>query len=198
MARRVARQRHRRRGRHLPAGLRRAGHGRGVDPQKQQRHARFLGSERKTAAGGEVQLAHPPPAFHHHRAQSRAAQALHRRAQQRHGIGQNAHQPLARPPPQIAPALGLKHAAQSRGPARSQPQHRVRLSGHARRQRHGKSAGSRRVLGLLGIDLMHPRTRRPADQPLQHGQAESAGRRLQLRYAVAGREGNDSHVLIMF
>lgn len=198
MARRVAGQRHRRRGRHLPAGLRGAGHGRGIDSHEQKRHARLFGSERKTATGGKVQLAHRAPAFHHHRAQGRAAQALHRRAQQGHGIGKDADQRLARSAAQIAPSFGLKHAPLPSSPTRSQPQHRAGLASKTRRHTHGKPGGSRRILGFCGIDLMHPRARRPTDQSLQHGQAKSAGKRFQLRCTVADREGNDSHVLIMF
>lgn len=194
----MAGQRHRRRGRHLPAGLRGAGHRRGIDPQKQQRHARFLGSERKTATGGQVQLAHGAPAFHNHRAQGRAAQTLHSRAHQRQGIGQHADQPLARPPPQVAPALGLNHAPQPRGPPRSQPQHRARPAGKARGQAHGKPAGRRRIIDLCPINLMHPRARQSADQSFQQGQTETAGERFQLRRTMADRKGDDSHVHIMF
>ncbi len=198
MARRVAGQRHRRRGRHLPAGLRRAGDGCGIDPQKQQRHARFFGRERKATAGGQVQLAHWSPAFHHHGVQGRVAQALHRRAQQRHGIGKHADKRLARPAAQIAPSFGLKHAPQPSRSTRTQPQHATRLAGKTRRQTHGKPANRACVLRLRGIDLMQPRACRPADQSLQHGQTEPAGKRLQLLCAVADRKGNDSHVPIMF
>lgn len=194
----MAGQRDRGRGGYLPAGLRRAGHGRGVDSHEQERHARFLGSERKTAAGSQVQLAHRPPAFHYHRPQGRAAQAFHRRAQQRHGVGQDTDQSLARPPSQIAPPFSLKHAAQPRSRARTQPQHRARSAGKGRRHAHGKTGGSRRILDLCRIDLMHPSPRRPADQSIQHGQAETAGSRLQLRGTLAEGKGNDSHVPIMF
>lgn len=194
----MAGQRDRGCGGHLPTRLRRTGHGRGVDPQKQQRHARFLGSERKTAAGSQVQFAHRPPAFDYHRPQGRAAQAFHRCAQQRHGIGQYADQSLARSPSQIAPSFGLNHAAQPRSRARTQPQHRARLAGKTRRHTHGKPAGSRRILGLCRIDLMHPSAPRPADQSIQHGQAETASSRLRLRRTLAEGKGSDSHVPIMF
>lgn len=201
MARRVARQRDRRRGGHLPAGLRRTRHGRGIDPQKQQRHARLLGGKRQAAAGSQVQLAHRPPAFDHHRSQRRTAQALHRRAQQGHGIGQHAHQPLARLPPQIAPPLALKHAAQTRGTARSQPQHRTRSTGKARHQGHGESADSCRILDLRRIDFMDPGACQSAchsaHQTLWHGQARTAGRRVGSPCVMARKEGNDSHVFLL-
>ena len=182
----------------MPAGLCRAGHGRRIHAQQQQRYARPFGSQREPAAGGEIQLAHRAPAFHDHRTQRSAAQGIDSGAQQRHGIGHHAHQPMPRRTAQFGPTGGLHHATCSRSPLRPQPQHRPARIGHAVRQRHSKSRGGCAILRLCRIDFMDTPPRQPTPQrSIERGDAECPPRRSHRHRVFAHLDGGDSHMFLL-
>ena len=187
----------RRSGGHLPAGLRRAGDGRRVMAQQQQRHARFLCRKGKAAAGGQVQLAHRPPAFHDHRPQRSAAQGIDGGTQQGRGIGYHAQQSIARRAAQFGPAIGLYHAACARSPLRPQPQHRRARIGHAHCHAHCKSRRAGKIIAFGRIDFMNTPPRQPAAQRgIERGNAQRAPTR-QWLCALAHKGRNDSHMFIL-
>jgi len=155
-----------RRGRcHCPSGLRRAGHGRGIDPQQQQGHARPFRRQGKAAAGRQVQFAHRPPAFDDDRTQRRAAQGIDSRPQQGYRIGQQADNRACRNAAQFRPTIGLDHASAT---LRPQPQHRLIRIGQAGSHGHGKPRRTAHIPPFGGIDLMHPPTRQPSVQDTIH------------------------------
>lgn len=194
----MAGQRMRRRGSHLPAGLRRAGHGRSIDAQQQQRYARSLGSQGKTATSGKIQFAQRTPAFHDHRSQRRAAQGIDGGAQQRHRAGHHGHQPIPRRTAQFGPAIGLHHAAQPDVALCPQPQHRAARARHSCRYRHGKSRRGRRIVHFGRIDFMNAPARQPTSQSgVERGDAERPARRGQRHRAFAHGDWSDSHMFLL-
>lgn len=107
--------------------------------QEQQRYARFLCSQRQTAAGGQVQFAHRAPAFHDYGPQRSAAQGIDASSQQSHGIGHDPQQPKPRRAAQFGPTIGLQYPTQMGDPLYPQPQYRPFRIGHAHCHAHGKS-----------------------------------------------------------
>lgn len=162
-ARRIARQGLRGRSRHLPSRARRAGRWRRIHAQQQQRHARLLRRQRKAAARRQIQLAHGPPAFHHHRPQRRAAQAIDCRAQQPHRIAHHADQPAVGRAAQLGPARTLKHAHHAHRPPRTQPEQGP-FPAHPHRGAQRETRRCRRIAQLSRIDFMHTAMSQPAAQ----------------------------------
>lgn len=146
-------------GGNLPAGLRRAGHGRRIDPQQEQRHARLPRRQDQPAAGRQVQFAQRPPDLDHQGPQGRAAQRIDSAAQQGQPIGDQPHHDALRPQAQCAQPASLKHAARADCAVGAQPQYGLVRSGliprHSGSENRDKAGRRRAVLGLDGIDLVH-------------------------------------------
>lgn len=149
-------------GGNLPAGLRCAGNRLGIDAQQQQRHTRPFGRQRQPTAGGEIQFAHRSPAFHDHGTQPLAAQCIHRTAQQRPDIRNDADQAARRHPTQFGPAIGLKHAHHSCRAPCAQPHKGAFRTAHSCCQRGGEPACGTGITRFGCIDFVDPAMSQPA------------------------------------
>lgn len=190
-------------GANLPAGLRGAGHRRGIDPQQEQRHARLPRGQHQPAAGGQVQLAQRPPALDNQRPQRGAAQRIDRTAQQHQPIGHQPQHDLLRAQAQLSQTASLEHTPGLSGAAGAQPQHG--LAGcplpqrHSDRQGGGKAGSRRAVLRLCRIDFMQAAigqaaTKHAIERRNPAGPAPFIAWRDRRR---GGRERIDSHMFLL-
>lgn len=173
--RRIARQRHRGRGKHPPPGL--GSTGRGLRPVHQQdRHdAGLLRRQCQPATCRQVEQPGHPPAFHHQCAQFRAAQRIDGGAQQHRLVRHRAEQHVGRVHPQFDKAGAIGHPAHARRACRAQPEDRphhrptrfaivTRLPCCQPRQHQAKGAARPGIFHAAAEQFMHASTRKAATQ----------------------------------